>query len=101
MLAPILLPAECRDRGAAWDALLFPRVGAEMHFSGRPPEHLYTTAFVPVQIAGCSWKSRVGKVINIFSSEGEGSKMSIKSFENTCRPPRIGRKKTPLSLTNV
>lgn len=33
VLAPILLPLECRGCGAALDALLFPCVGAEMHYS--------------------------------------------------------------------
>lgn len=61
VLAPILSAAECRDCGAAWDVLLFPCVCAEMHHSGRPSEHSHTAVFVPVQIAGCSWKSCKGK----------------------------------------
>lgn len=47
VLAPVLLPLECHGRSAA---LLFPYVCAEMHYSGRPSEHLFTDFFVPVQI---------------------------------------------------
>lgn len=54
VLAPILLPLEY---SIALGALLFLCVGAEMHYSSGPSEHLRTDFLVPVQIWGCGWRA--------------------------------------------